>query len=397
MTNPAASTGVPAKRIRLLFVVNDIPYFLAHWSERAMAARNAGYDTHVAGSPGPGIDRLASLGLPFHPVRIVRGEGDLGADGRALRRLSHLYAEMKPDLVHHITIKPVIFGGLVARWQRVPAVVATVPGLGYSFVARGWKARLVESALRRAYRVALAHRRTRVVFENPDDLRDFERWRLLRPGQGIVIKGAGVDLQQFHPVPRRDVEPGVRVVLASRLLWDKGVGEFVEAAQQVRAAQPDARFILVGENDPASPASISTAQLRAWVDDGAVEWWGRREDMPAVLADATVVCLPSYYREGVPRVLIEAAACGRPIVTTDAPGCREIVRHEENGILVPVRDARALAEAVARLLADNEMLERMGVRGRQLAETEFGKERVIAETLALYYDLLRPSPASRPA
>ncbi len=178
------------------------------------------------------------------------------------------------------------------------------------------------------------------------------------------------------------------VILASRLLWDKGIGVFVEASTLVRQARPDVRMVLVGDNDPASPASIPIEQLRAWTRDQAVEWWGRSDDMPRVLGNATIVCLPSFYREGIPRVLIEAAACGRPIVTTDTPGCREVVRDGENGVLVPTKDAKALALALLRLLDNPGLCERMGRTGRARAEAEFGSARVLAQTLAVYDELV---------
>ena len=377
-------------RGRLLYVVNDTPYFVRHWLDRAVAARDHGYEVHVAARDGEDVDRVRAAGLPFHDVPFVRGRAGLGAEGRTLAALNRLYATLRPDIVHHITIKPVIYGGLVAKRRRVPAAVFTVPGLGYVFSQQGTRASLQRALAKLAYRVALSHPRSRVIFENPDDRQDFLDWKLATPEQALVIKGAGVDLQRFRPPSERQRVEGT-IVLASRLLWDKGVREFVEAARILKRTHPSARMVLVGWNDAASPASIPAEQLQQWADSGDVEWWGQRNDMPEIIAAATIVCLPSFYREGIPRVLIEGAACGRPLVTTDTAGCREIVRHGENGLLVPPRDAAALAAAIGELLDDPERRARMGAAGRARAEAEYGSDYVIQQTLAVY-DTLRAAP-----
>jgi glycosyltransferase involved in cell wall biosynthesis len=378
---------------RLLFVINDVPYFLAHWLERVLAFRDASIDVHVASQESPAAERLREVGLPFHAVPFVRGRNPPLTEMSTLLALSRLYAAFEPDLVHHVTIKPVIYGGLMARRRRVPAVINTVPGLGHVFVADGWASGVRREAIKQAYRLAFAHPRTRVIFENPDDLQDFERWRLITPAQGVVIKGAGVDLARFKPLHEGGDE--TQVVMASRLLWFKGVGEFVEAARRTKASHSDARFVLIGTGDPGNPATVPEAQLRRWADEGVIEWWGQRDDMPEVLARAAIVCLPSFYREGVPRVLIEAAACGRPIVTTDMPGCREIVRNGVNGLLVPARNGPALANAITRLLDQPAVREAMGRRSREIAQNEFGSELVIAQTLEVYRHLLAGGAATR--
>jgi len=221
------------------------------------------------------------------------------------------------------------------------------------------------------------------IVQNPED------WALLErsgvPAASLrLIRGAGVDVQVFCPVTPPS-EP-VCIVLASRMLWDKGLGEFVEAARRLTEAGVNARFVLVGEPDPANPASVPESTLRSWHGQHGVEWWGRREDMPSVLQAAHIACLPSY-REGLPKSLLEAAACGLPIVTTDAPGCREVVRDGVNGLLVPVRDAEALAAALRKLIDDAELRRSMGEQSRVRAETEFGLETAIAQTLAVYREV----------
>ena len=385
---------IDVRQPRLLFVINDVPYFLAHWLDRVLASREQSFEVHVASQENPATARLREVGLPFHAVPFVRGRNPPLAEVSTLLTLSRLYAALEPDLVHHITIKPVIYGGLAARRRRVPAVVNTVPGLGHVFVADGLASTVRREAIKRAYRLAFSHPRAKVIFENPNDLQDFARWRLITPTQGVVIKGAGVDLARFKPLHDGGTEK--HVVLASRLLWFKGIGEFVDAARRVKPAHPDARFILIGTGDPGNPATVPDAQLRRWADEGIVEWWGQRGDMSEILARAAIVCLPTFYREGVPRVLIEAAACGRPIVTTDMPGCREIVRNGENGLLVPARNGPALADAISRLLDQPALRETMGRQSREIAQNEFGSDLVIAQTLKVYRDLLAPAAPTTP-
>jgi glycosyltransferase involved in cell wall biosynthesis len=223
------------------------------------------------------------------------------------------------------------------------------------------------------------------IVQNPEDLALLERSGVALSHLRL-IPGAGVDVHVFCPVPPPP-EP-VRIVLASRMLWDKGVGEFVDAARSLSGAGVNARFILVGDPDPANPSSVPESTLRAWHGEHGVEWWGRREDMTAVLQAAHIACLPSY-REGLPKSLLEAAACGLPIVTTDAPGCREVVTDGVTGLLVPVRDADALAAALKKLIDNADLRRCMGEGLRLRAENEFSQDKIIAQTLSVYCELSR--------
>jgi glycosyltransferase involved in cell wall biosynthesis len=229
--------------------------------------------------------------------------------------------------------------------------------------------------------------RNLLILQNPDDEALLVNSGLVAAKRVRLIRGSGVDIQRFAPTLEAPTTPVV--MLPSRMLWDKGVGEFVEAAHLLRARGCTARFVLVGNGDPDNPASISEDQLKAWHDSGVVESWGHCSDMPATLAQAHIVCLPSY-REGLPKVLLEAAACGKPLIATDAPGCREIVRHGENGLLVPLRDAASLADAIERLLADANLRCTMGQKGRRMVELEFSEAKVAQQTLAVYRELCPP-------
>ena len=372
-------------KTRVLYVTNDTGYFLSHRLPVAKAAQASGYDVHVAAPSGKAAGRIREEGFSFHAIPLSRRGTRPWEECRTLLALLRLYRALRPDLAQHFTIKPVLYGGLVARAVRVPAVVHVVGGLGYVFRARGFKASLLRAGVKPVYRLALGYPRVRVVFHNSDDRDAFVRDRFVDEAATVLIRGSGVDTDRFSLAPEPEGTP--LVLLASRMLWDKGVGEYVEAARRLRADGVAARFVLVGGSDPGNPAAIPVAQLGAWHDSGAVEWWRWQEDMPAVFARAHLVCLPSYY-EGVPKALIEAAACGRAIVATDTPGCRDIVRHEENGLLTPVRDPGALAAALRRLIEDPKLRRQMGMRGRAIVEQEFSEKKVVAETLSVYRELL---------
>lgn len=369
---------------RILLVVNHAGFFLSHRLPIAVAAREAGYDVHIATPKSRHAPLIEQQGFAWHPIPLTRSGRNPLNEWRAIRGLRRLYREVRPDLVHHVTTKPVIYGTIAARWTKVPAVVNAVAGLGHSF-EEGEASALVRLVVKSGFRFALRHPNMRVIFQNRDNMGVFTRNKWLGEDQTVLIPGSGVDMQQFAPCAPREGVP--LVVLPSRMIYSKGVREFVEAARILKARGVNARFALVGEPDPDNPGSIEADVLRSWTADGAVEYWGRRDSMPDVYREATIVCLPTY-NEGMPKTLIEAAACGLPSVTTDAPGCRDVVRHEENGLLVPVRDAAALADALQRVIEDAPLRQRLGARAREIAEKEFSVGMVVERTLGLYRELL---------
>jgi glycosyltransferase involved in cell wall biosynthesis len=370
---------------RLLYVINDAGFFLSHRLALALAALTAGYEVHVATPQDQSSIAIAEAGLVFHPIPLSRKSMRPWLELRSFCALVHLYRGLRPDLVHHVTVKPVIYGGIATRLTRIPAVVNAITGLGTVFIARGIRASLVRAMVTRIYRLSLGHHNQRVIFQNPDDRDQFVSAALVRAEDATLIRGAGVDMNRFMPSPEPAGPP--IVVLPSRMIGDKGIGEFVAAARLLRGEGVAARFVLVGDTDPGNRTAISPATLRAWQEEGAVEWWGHCTNMPSVLAGAHIVCLPSY-REGLPKVLVEAAACGRPLVTTDTPGCRDICRHEENGLLVKARDPNSLAAALRILIEDGALRRRLGARARQIVEADFSDSTVIRQTLSLYRELL---------
>jgi len=373
---------------RLLYLVNIPRFFVTHRLPLARAAREAGYEVHVATADDDkaNIDCIRAAGFPFHPLPLSQHGMKPWQEAWTIQKIYGLYRDLRPDLVHMVTIKAVIYGGIAARVAGVPAVVYAITGLGYLYSEPGLKAALARAVANPAFRLALGHPNGRLIFQNPDDRAQFIRGGLIRADRTLVIKGSGVDMTAFHPEPEADGTPVV--LFAGRLLWKKGLGAFVDAAERLKAQGVKARFIVVGYPEPSSPAAVPQSQLESWARSGLVEWWGKRDDMPAVFAASHIVCLPSSYGEGVPKVLIEAAACGRAIVSTDTPGCREIARHGENGLLVPKDDPAALANAIQRLIEDPTLRRKLGARGRQIAEREFSQEQVFRETFAVYRELL---------
>lgn len=374
------------KRIppKLLFFVTEDWYFCSHRLPLAIAARDAGYKVAVATRVSAHAEMITREGIQLIPLRLSRGGKNPFREWRTLWMLFHVLREHKPDILHNVAVKPVLYGTLAARLAGTHRVVNALAGLGHLFAVRE-RAGFLRSIVKLAFRLLLRGY-GRVIVQNPDDLRLLESSGAILKGQATLIRGSGVDLARFMPSPEPTGVP--MVVFAARLLWDKGVKEFVEAATILKREGIEGRFVIVGAPDAENHAAISKQQLETWAAEGAVECWGQRTDMSEILAASVLFCLPSYYGEGVPKVLLEAAASGRPLITTDMPGCREVVEEGVNGFLVRPRDAEGLSRAIRELLNDKERRIRMGAASRQRAEEAFGIERVTTQTLALYAELL---------
>lgn len=367
---------------RIVYVVNNPAFLLSHRRELALAAAAAGLEVHVAAPDGDGIDALRALGFAFHTIPLARAGLNPLEDLGTLAALAALFLQLRPALVHLVTIKPVVYGGIAARLTGVGGVVSAISGLGNLFIDPDPRKVAVRAAVGLLYRLALGHPRGTTIVQNPDDLRFVSARRWVDPARLVLIKGSGVDTARFAPQPAEPPGPPL-VVLPARLVIDKGVREFIEAARLLRQRHIVARMALIGPVDPDAQYAISAEELQRSVDEGLIEWWGHQRDMAAVYAQAHVVCLPSW-NEGLPKSLIEASSCGLPIVTTDVPGCREIARHDLNALLVPPRAPEALADALAVVLTDPALRARLGAAGRARVLAEFSVEQVIAETLAIY-------------
>ncbi len=344
---------------------------------------DAGHEVHVAApdllSHADVAPRLVNWGLHLHDAPIQRTGINPLHDLHALWALRSLMLGLRPDVVLTYTAKPVIYGSLAAAMAGVPRRFALVTGLGYAFTgkARGLRA-LIKSVLMGLYRLALA-RCSRVFFQNPDD-RDLFRKLGLLPAQvpDTVVSGSGIDVQAFSPAPLPSRSMPTFLLIA-RLLGDKGVREYAEAARQMHRHHPDVRCQIAGWIDH-NPDAIAQSELDEWIVNGDIEYLGRLSDVRPAIANSHVYVLPSY-REGTPRTVLEAMAMGRPVITTDAPGCRQTVQDGDNGFLVPVQSADALAKAMLKFVEDPALLDRMGRRSRQMAEEKFDVHKVNAVML----------------
>jgi glycosyltransferase involved in cell wall biosynthesis len=372
----------------LLIIVNDAAFFLSHRLPVAQGAKKAGYEVHVASMPGPAVERVRDLGFVHHELPLSRSGKNILGEIVSLVSIWRLLWRLKPDVLHLVTIKPVLYGGIAARLAPVKGVVAAVSGLGFVFLAKGLKATILRRIISSLYRFALGKKNLRVIFQNPDDRDVLVGMGALESVKVEVIRGSGVDLASYTELPEPSGTPVV--CLAARLLRDKGVLEFVEAVRILRQRGVSARFQLVGDPDLGNPATITVDELEAWRQEGFIELLGFRKDIAKLFGDAHIVTLPSY-REGLPKVLVEAAACGRAVVTTNVPGCRDAIEPGITGLLVPVRNASALADAIETLLNDSELRQRMGHAGRMLAESEFSIDKIVKQHLDIYSKLERTS------
>ena len=349
----------------------------------ARAVRDAGYKVHLVSPPGPYAKLMVADGFEWHAFDFARhGVNPLGELG-TVARLVALYRRIRPTHCHHFTIKCVLYGTFAARRAGVRKIINAITGRGYVFVAQSRRMAALRRPIVGLYRVLL--RGTDVIFQNDEDRRAFAEAGLLTGARAHLIRGSGVDIARFRPDPQRRFDRAPMAILfASRLLLEKGVVELVEAARLLRERKVDVVVRIAGQPDPGNPRSVPEATLDGWSRLPGVEMLGHRDDIAPLLARADVVALPTSYGEGIPRILIEAAAAGLPLVATDVPGCRDIVRPGENGILVPERDTVALADALQGLAQDPALRERMSVRSRALVCSEFSEEQVLAATLAIY-------------
>ena len=374
--------GMKTSRSKILFFVTEDWFVCSHWLPLIIGAKDAGFEVVVVTRTNRHEEMILRHGARVIPFEISRRGSNPLREFLTVLRLARIYRKEQPDIVHHVAMKPMLYGSLVSLLMRVPHTVNWVAGMGWLFASNKRRAKILQIAVRKM--LGLLLRGTSVIVENKDDQAIISDLGVADQHIHLVC-GAGVDTLVYAPSPEPDGVP--LVVLPARMLWDKGVEEFVDAARQLRQRGMEARFVLVGEPDAENPASVPERQLAAWQNEGAVEWWGRREDMPRVYAQSHIVCLPSY-REGLPKTLLEAASCARPVVTTNVPGCRDVVRDGDNGFVVEARNATALANALARLLADPELRQRMGQRGRERVLNEFSQERIVGQVLALYRGVL---------
>lgn len=371
----------------LLFLVTEDWYFVLHRLPIARAALRSGYQVLIATQLSVHRAQLEGEGFIVIPMAWRRSSmNPLHALGE-IRQIRAIYRQYRPDLVHHIALKPSLYGSIAARLSGTAPVVNNLAGLGQAFSSTGMAAGLIRQGLITAFRLLFRGKHTCTIVENADDQAFLVSRIGLPEHQAVLIRGIGVDEQRFC---YHDEQPQTvpAVVMVSRLLWPKGVRELVEAGRILRARGIGVQIRLVGKPDDASSVSVPESDLQAWHDQGDIEWLGHRDDIAQIWAQAAIAVLPSYYREGIPRSLLEAAACGRPVVTTDMPGCREIVEDGVNGYLVLPRDVVSLADALEKLIRDPLLRARMGRAGRERVLQHFTERQVVGQTLETYHALL---------
>jgi glycosyltransferase involved in cell wall biosynthesis len=365
--------------VKIILFANTPWYLFNYCFPLADAIRMAGHEIVLISPNGEYADRLRAVGFRHVSFPIQRRSINPIIELITLLQLMRIYHREKPDIVHHFTTKCIIYGSIAARNAGISRIINSITGMGYAFSGEHISRRFLRRVIKSLYRRTLYN--TRVLFQNPNDRNEFIAAGLVVPEQTVLIRSSGVNLDKFPLAPEPEGTP--LIILASRMLYDKGITEFVEAARLLKSRGVYARFALVGEPDSDNPSTIPVQKLNNWKNEGIIEWWGWQEDMASVYQQSHVVCLPSY-REGVPKTLIEAAATGRPLITTDTPGCREVVHDGINGFLVPVRSINELADALKKLILDKELRVRMGQEGRHISENEFNVDNVLASILAIY-------------
>jgi glycosyltransferase involved in cell wall biosynthesis len=390
--------------MKVLFFANTDWYLFNFRLAFARQLRSRGMEVVMVSPPGPYAPRLETEGFRWIPVMMNRRSLNPLSETRLLYRLFLIYRRERPDIAHHFTLKCVFYGSLVARILNVPATVNAITGMGFVFTNKKLRAQLLRPIVSILLRIVLSSPQSKLILQNADDRDTVTSATLVDPSHVIVIPSSGVDVARFRPPERVPDKAGPKIVLlASRLLWDKGIREYIDAARQLRESGCHCEFLLAGRPDPGNPNSVPRSELESWCKQGVITFLGHVENMCILLQRAHVVTLPSYYGEGLPRILAEAAAAGLPIVTTDTPGCRSVVDDGVNGYLIPARDSGSLARALRTILECSQLAIRMGAAGRKKAVAEFDQRLIFDRTIAVYKSLIPaidvsyfpPEPAGR--
>lgn len=383
MADKQATASVSAKAPRLLYVVTEDWAFLSHRLPMARAAREAGFEVHVATRVNDGAAAIENEGFILHPIPFARGSLYPIATFSTIAALRRVHREVKPALTHHVALQACVLGMLATLGQSTACINAFI-GLGYSFTSDSAKARVVRTCVGAMLRFLMNRKNCIALVQNPDD-----REALLLLGiprdRIALIPGSGVDVKRFTPLAEPDAPPTFGFV--GRLLDDKGIRTLIAAHRLLRARMSDVRTLIAGTPDPANPASVSEAEAKSWNEQPGVAWLGHVRDIPGFWAQAHVAVLPSR-REGIPMALMEAAACGRALIASDVPGCRELVLHDQNGLLFPVDDATALANAMERLAADPQLRARYALAARSRVVNQFAASIIACQIVALYHSIL---------
>ncbi len=376
------------KKIKLVILTNNLSFFCSHRLPIAEAAINKSFDVVVGygelGDADPKI--LEQKGIKTSFVPIKRGSINFLKDIKSLFKIWFFFKREKPDIVHLVTIKPYLYGGIIARLLSVPALVSAVSGLGSLFIYKDIKSKIIRFLLYPIYALAFNHFNQTVIIQNQEDLNVLTEWGVLNRNKVRILKGSGIELDNFKNF--KDA-PGIPIVcFASRLLIDKGVNEFIAAAKIIKERKIEARFFLAGDLDTQNPSGLNANDIKKIRDEGYVEILGFQKDISSLYSKSHIICLPSY-REGFPKALMEAAGASRAVVTTDVPGCRDVIIPNKTGLMVPVKNSEALANAIQDLINNPKKRKKMGEEGRELAKKDFDIKNIVQAHLEIYKNLYK--------
>ncbi len=374
------------KSKRLLYFISEDWYFCTHRLSLAKSAVSEGYEVFLITCVSHYQKQIEASGIKVIPLKYFnRSGGNLKNQILSLKELLTIYKTVKPDLVHHVAMKPVLYGSLIAWLSKTSRVVNAFGGLGYLFTHNSLKIRLLRVIIQTILKFFLNRSNSRLILQNLDDAKVLLDHKIIEKRYLKIIKGVGVnpDIFSYQEEPKIIKEKGPIISLVSRMLKDKGILELIEAIKILKSRALNAQFHFWGDIDFLNPSSITKQELNNWQQEGLITWHGATQEISSVYQKSNLIVLPSY-REGLPKTLLEAASCGRAIVTTDVPGCREVVQHGQNGLLVPSKNVLALAEAIEYLVKNATLRKKMGKQGREFIEHNFTEEKIIRQTLQLY-------------
>lgn len=375
------------KHALLLFVIAEDYGLFTHRIDLARRAKKEGYRVGIATRISQYGDAIQKEGFELYPLKeLKRGGFSLFQDIKATRELYILYKRLKPTIVHQVAMKPVLYGTIAAYFAKIPYIVNALGGLGYLFISESLKAYSIRLILKNLFKALFFKKNVALILQNQDDIDTLKG--VINPSRIYLIRGSGVDVKRFTPgiQKRTRKKETVTVLMLSRLLWDKGVGELYEAARILRTKDIPVEIIVAGDVDLENPASVTSEILEVWKKEGFIKFIGEAADIMPLLKEADIGILPSY-REGLPKALLEQGAMGLPLITTDVPGCREVVIDDFNGVLVPVKNAEALVNAIEKMVLDVSLRQVMGKASRQLIEKNFSVDKINQAILDVYKNI----------
>jgi len=368
---------------KILYIINVDWFFVSHFLPVGLEGIKRGFKVHIACGITDKNEYLESLGFIVHPLSISRSGTSIKSELKTIIEIYKIIKSINPQVLEFFTIKPVLYGGIVSRFLRIPKKVFYITGLGYVFVACGFKGFIVRNIVKTLYKLAIIGKTNSIITENIYDKELINSLKIVNNNQIKIIRGAGVDLSNYRY--KEENNSNIKVSMACRLLKDKGIFEYIKAAKILKQKLPNLEFELYGDIDIHNPASLTNEDIQKIKKDALVNVYGFSSNIASVFTNSNIVVLPSY-REGLPKVLIEAAACGRAVVTTDVPGCRDAIEPNITGLLCEVKNANSLATTIEKLILDKEFRNNMGKEGRKLAEKEFDIKKVVEKHFEIYED-----------